>query len=736
MNKMPLSWSRDAGGRQSLKVSDRLLFQDIELGAPNSIDMMMRDDTITLAGSLPSEGTGPGARVYLRHTLGPIWHIWIPHLAPDVGYVIGDHAFRSPAVLLVDDTYAVALIPDLDDVRDGYHAGWQTWMDYDHPNHRITFGAGAYETAPEHVLYRSSTLDYAGQPVLLRMHVVVSDDPQDLWNPFGMLSRWLWERWGHDLYEKGQTQKAPFATYRDHILRWAFSSKGWGDTVWQEFEIDGEPVGGPAFIVDVAQHPSIPPGLRKWREPRSIWNQAWFSTQRCANGMLRASRHVGSDGLAARARLCTRLALKAPQTDGLFPSVYTTAGPGERKGYIPYANTPEWGLGRWSNSDRRPPFVSEQAFHLLDSAFTARLLLEWSDLNTGDEEALSFVRRFADKLCTVQLDSGAFPGWIEADGLMADELREGPETAMGVTLLLNLLRRNPNQTSYRDVAELALQYLIKGPVEERRWEDFETYYSCSSWGRDRYMGKVIPRNGIYKQNTFSLFWCAEAFLAAWIALEDRRYLNYGRRCLDELSLHQQIWNPPFIPAPCHGGFGVMNCDGEWNDARQSLFAPLYLAYYQETGNAEYFERGVSALRSSFYMLYCPENAEVKEQYERAHPAFGPESYGFMMENIAHTGPAASDGSAIGSFTIFTWGNGAAVEAACKIHDLFGQVYVDTERRQAFAIDGCSVLVTDENVEITDHFSREALLVRFATGRSRMVNIDGGKAVIQLSGADV
>ena len=136
---MPLSWSRGASGRQNLKVGNRILLQDIELGAPNSVDLMVRENTITLAGALPSEGEGPGARVYFRHTLEPTRHIWIPHLAPDVGYVIGDHAFRSPAALLVDDTYAVAMIPDLEDIRDEHQAGWQTWMDYDHPNCRVTF---------------------------------------------------------------------------------------------------------------------------------------------------------------------------------------------------------------------------------------------------------------------------------------------------------------------------------------------------------------------------------------------------------------------------------------------------------------------------------------------------------------------------------------------------------------------------------------------------------------------
>ena len=129
----------------------------------------------------------------------------------------------------------------------------------------------------------------------------------------------------------------------------------------------------------------------------------------------------------------------------------------------------------------------------------------------------------------------------------------------------------------------------------------------------------------------------------------------------------------------------MNSDGEWNDARQSLFAPLYLEYYVETGEAQYFERGVSALRASFAMLYCPENESVRREYERVHPFFGPESFGFMMENIAHGGPGSEP---IGPFTIYTWGNGAALASYAKVRDLSGDLYIDVEGL-AFGIDGCS-----------------------------------------------
>src|SRR4029078_3156867 len=142
-------------------------------------------------------------------------------------------------------------------------------------------------------------------------------------------------------------------------------------------------------------------------------------------------------------------------------------------------------------------------------------------------------------------------------------------------------------------------------------------------------------NGVFKQNTLSIAWTAEAFLLAFRATGERKHLDLARRCIDELSLYQAVWDPPFLPAPAHGGFGVMNADSEWNDARQNLFAPLFLQLGNEMNDAEFVERGIAALRASFAMLYCPENAALARAYEARFPFFGPETWGFMMENQGH-----------------------------------------------------------------------------------------------------
>jgi hypothetical protein len=597
------------------------------------------DDTIELA---------------VHHPVRNPEQVWIPHLAPEPGYVIGDAVFRSPAIVISDQTIALAFIADLDDVARS--DGWRAWLDYDHPRSTLTLGAGAYGESG-HVLFVRRPAHVGERVVALRLHVVASRRARDCKNPYGMAARWMWDRWGRALHE--HTGMPPFSRLVDRIVRWAFSSDGWGDSVWQPVELpDGTRAAAPVFIVDVTRHPSVPPEQRRWREPRSIWNQAWFSTQRCANGLLRHARHVGSAELEDRAGAMTRIALAAPQRDGLFPAVLIKGEPDDG------------GAWHWTNSDRRPPSVSADACHLVDAAFTCRMLLEWYAL-TRDAQALAHVRRFVDRLVVLQHPSGAFPGWLEPDGRTPPELAEGPESAVSVSLLFELaaLAHEAGGPSHvwneRALAGLGF---LEAVVRDGRWEDFETYYSCAPWGAPRLLGHRVPRNGVYKQNTLSIFWCAEALLRAWRATSRRRYLRLARRCIDELSLYQAVWDPSFLPAPAHGGFGVMNADCEWNDARQSLFAPLYLDLAAETGDRELVERGVSALRASFSMLYCPENAALARAYEKRFPFFGPESYGFMMENQGH-----SSAEPVGTFTIFTWGNGSALASLATVRDRFPDV---------------------------------------------------------------
>lgn len=606
---------------------------------------------LVLAGKLPDSGISPGVVLRVEHTMGPLRHLYVPHLTPEPGQVAGDFVFRSPAVIWADRKVAVAFVPDVEDVAGA--DGYRVWLDYDHPRRRLEIGAGAYRVEG-HTFFRREPLDCRGQRVRLRVHVLVGTHAADLRDPYRMVAAWIWGRWGRPALERGTVLGGPVSRYLEHVTRWAFDDEVWGKEVWQEVSSDGGGRGAPVFIVDVTRHLRVPPAERRWREPRSIWNQAWFSTQRCANGLLRHARHTRRADLEARARQMTNLSLSAPCAGGLFPSVLRCPEP------------EGWSAARWGNSDRRPEAASSDACHLVDAAFTCRMLLEWSAL-TRDVRALAYVVPFADRLLELQRPTGAFPGWVEQDGTVIEALAESAESAVSVSLLYDLtdcLRTD----RYREAARRGAAFL-ENVVEDARWEDFETYYSCAPWGALDQLGRRVRRNGVYKHNTLSIAWCAEALLSAWRAVGDPRHLALARRALGELSLYQAVYDPPFLTAPALGGFGVMNGDCEWNDARQSLFAPIYLDAHEATGDAELFERGVAALRASFTMMYCPENARLAAAYERRYPLFGPESYGFMMENQGHAG---SD--EIGTFTIYTWGNGSALEAAAKARDLYPDAY--------------------------------------------------------------
>lgn len=117
----------------------------------------------------------------------------------------------------------------------------------------------------------------------------------------------------------------------------------------------------------------------------------------------------------------------------------------------------------------------------------------------------------------------------------------------------------------------------------------------------------------------------------------------------------------------------MNADGEWNDSRQSLFAPLIMQYGKILNDKEYVQRAIAALRASFTMMYTPLNPQTMKQWQARWPFFGKEDYGFMMENYGHDGVTNSSGLGIGEFTIFDWGNGAAAEAYNRIVDHYGMI---------------------------------------------------------------
>ncbi len=651
----------------------------------------------------------------------PSFH-WMPHLAPTDGFVVGQHVFRSPAILAVRDLQVLAIVPDVDLVGERPDNPW--FMDLDAPRQKAWLGMTLTDI-PVHVGFRKQP-GMVVQPGQLSLAFFVTAYEDDVYpvNPWRRVSSLLWQRYAQPLYAQGEPGKVPMDVYVKHTYKWAFDS--WAHSVWQEFELDGRRVGAPQFIVNISESPNYP-GPWYQREFLSIWNQAWFSSLRSASGLARWARRTKDADLKEKADLTKALALAAPMEDGIFPAVIRTDNEVLEVDGRQVSRPMPWSQAYWTNSNRCPRNfgISPDWYHLLDASWTCLLMLRWYEDIEADDQLLEYARNYADKLLTLQDEQGFFPGWLHPKTLdPAEMMSQTPETAMSVTFLLKLAELT-DRPEYGQAAVRAMDALLVEVVPAGRWEDYETYWSCCGFGQRDHVGKKFARNNMYKQNNLSIFWTAEALLATYRTTGNETYLRWGRRTLDELAMCQQVWQPPFIHVPALGGFGVMNFDGEWNDSRQSLFAELFMDYYRETGDPQLFERGVAALKSSFIMMYCPENPRQKMQWEKAHPFFGPEDYGFTMENYGHGGHTSAEGGGIGTFTIYDWGNGAASEARNRSYDHYGDVFVDRQRGRAFGIDSIDVNKTDDGFVLTDRagVSRQIKLM-FQDGTSRKMKLDG------------
>ena len=63
---------------------------------------------------------------------------WAPHLAPEEGYVIGQHVFRSPAVIVQRGSVTFVVVPDLDVVGRRAENPW--FMDFDAASNKVWLG--------------------------------------------------------------------------------------------------------------------------------------------------------------------------------------------------------------------------------------------------------------------------------------------------------------------------------------------------------------------------------------------------------------------------------------------------------------------------------------------------------------------------------------------------------------------------------------------------------------------
>ncbi|SEP00170.1 hypothetical protein [Paenibacillus sp. OV219] len=571
--------------------------------------------------------------------------VWKPQLAPQDNMAIGDNMFRSPAIIFENGERMAAFVPDLKAIEQDRRIPHV--MDYTLQDHSLMYGLCNYEETG-HVYHNlTPTSILINEPLVFRFYLVEWEKQADTRDKdYRCVEQFLWNTFAVEAKMPAEQELdviEGLKPYAEYAYSWALDR--WKDVTWQQFTLSsGEEVGGVVFIVRARQKPGLGEE-EQWREPKSLWNQAWFCGLRTAYGYAQWGRTHGREDWVAKSEKALNFALSAPQQNGLFPS------------YFKAGEDNSWESGRWYMSAPRRPDGLDDFVHLLDASWTCYWLLKWYQDVHADERILPYVRNYVNRLLELQLESGGFPAWVNPNNSdISPYLLESPETSMHI-MLLTLLHGIEADARYIAAAEQAAEMVLRDVVQKGRWEDFETYWSCSRQWEGKQHGVLDARSGLYNQCNFGMYWTAEAFKDLYEATGTARWLDAGEQVLAEASFFQQIWQPPFIEVPAIGGFGVMTSDDEWNDARQSLFALTYLDYYRVTGNSRYKARAIWAMKSSFYMMYCPLNPVVKAKYERVHPQLDAQDYGFHMENFNHHDGSAVEG--LGEFTIFDWGCGAA-----------------------------------------------------------------------------
>jgi hypothetical protein len=612
---------------------------------------------------------------------------WVPNLRPDENLVIGEHTFRSPAVVLESGGSWVALVPDLDSLpklpRQRLAALDLNRKDFHLP--RFGFGLKAHDPT-FHVYYRHDparvftyepgTITYAYDLIMgtgdTRAHLL------------SRVNRHLWNRYARPLLSDVRPQVLPFADY-------AKTSYATLDSIGQfvDFTVDGVPSGA-YRAEDHGTYFMLPKPL--------VWNQVWFNAQRSAYGLA----YYGSEGTSPRytsqASLITNFSRMAPSWDGLFPAVHLY----ERSEWIGSPLRLNGGLNR---------------VHAASAAWTAIWMHRTQNDLLPDAGTHDKVTALADFLVKHQQEDGSIPAWFDRDPQSGSitahpVLSHSAETA-GSAMLLGELAIDTGNKSYEAATVKAADFLIREVLPAMKYHDFELFWSCS-W---KSLDMTDPYTGVLPQNNYSIFWVAETFRYALLLSGNERYQEALLETIETLNLYQQVWNPNFLSLYAFGGFGVMNTDGEWNDSRQAVFAPMYMRAYQAIGDPNLMQRGIAALRASFALFAIPENCEISPYTCDAYlPGLSPES-------LAHSGANGTSGRSDSG-----WGEAGALTSAAYVVQHFGHVYVDTQRGHAFGIDG--VLASSPKL---DGNSFE-FIVEEALGKDRTLTVrtaDGRHRTIQL-----
>jgi hypothetical protein len=615
----------------------------------------------------------PGGREYSAYA--PIDFVYTPQLRPEKDEVIADHTFRSPAFILQEGTVAGAIIPALSSI-DGKDRPLRSGADLQVEGLRrplVSFGLMNWQRTKHHVYYFHADTMLSRVPpgaIGYGYYLYVNARAPER-KAYREIVRFLWDRYGsRNFLEPAGPQAEPFAAY---------VRKAWYEFV-PSVALDTVYEGVPVTLLRqgrLAWSNKLPPAA-----DNDSWFNVWFNALRTAYGMHLYGRQSGDSSLLTRAERVVNLALRAPRAGGLAPTVF----------YLDSAG------GHWVADHAWGGIEDGRLLPMFHNAWTALWMLRWSDrLPARRAELTAYARGIADFFIAHQRPSGVVPSWYDpVTGEPHPVFRDENAETAGASLLLAEYALRTGEPRYRQAAERSIRYVLREIVPERKWFDFETFFSCSR----KPVGFYDSVTHQHPQNTLSMQMAADACARLYTLTGDTVMREEGCAILDYLCLYQQVWSPQWLSCPLFGGFGVQNTDGEWSDARQGYFALTLLDYYDLTGRREYFERGVAALRAMFSLFESPASPRTAENY--GHGAY----------------------DALAGVTGLHWGTGSSVTSVHIAAARYGDAYVSIGGGWGAGIDGCrvtSVAAGPDTVHVTildNVATRRIIRVTFGTADRR------------------
>jgi hypothetical protein len=563
--------------------------------------------------------------------------VWTPELRPDPEDVIADEIFRSPALIFQKGNRAAALIPEVRRIQPW--RSFETSADLQVPQRVapfMSYGAMNWRQR-SHVFFTHSdkmtTLAYQGQFSYGYTLYCSAAEPEH--EAYRTIVRYHWQHNGGLQQAKGP-QTEPFASYERKAWELYLPSIA-TDTVYAQTR-----------VTLLRQERLAWSNRLPLSANNDTWFTVWFNALRTAYGTFRFADLRADSALKARATRVLNLAMLAPANKGLAPSIF----------YLDSAG------GHWVGDQGWGGIKQGRYYSAFNNAWTCYWLLKWMDLVPDRRaEILTRCRAFADFLIAHQEKSGVIPSWYNPETLVpADTFRyENAETA-GSALFLASAYAQTHEKRYLEGAERAMAYIFREIVPQRKWFDFETFFSCTR----KTPGFFDPYTRQYAQNTLSMDQAAAACAELYRVTGNVSYKERGTSLLDYLLLYQQVWSPPWLSRELFGGFGVQNTDAEWSDSRQGYFAVTLMEYYDLTGEREYLERAVAATRAMYSLFETPQSPRTGENY--AHSAR----------------------DRVGGVTGIHWGTGSSAVAIGLLRERYGDALINVRAGWGVGIDGCRV----------------------------------------------